>query len=87
MKKTLLKTTLLCASLMLSVPAFAADTVIPTNIPANTGGYDAGLIDNSNFIQRKEYEAQTKYVETKNPAVVEAEIQKKMDLQNKFHLN
>ncbi len=80
MKKTLFKTSLLCAALMLGISAFAD---IPVNVNQSTiGGYDPGLIDNSNFIQQREYEAKEKAIKETDPAVIEADIQKKMDLLN-----
>ncbi len=76
MKRTIIKTSLLCATMFMGIGAFAADYV-PT-----TPNYDPGLIDNSNFIQRKEYEAKTRYEATKDPAVIEEEVRQKMDLLN-----
>ena len=76
MKKTIIKTSLLCATMFMGIGAFAADYV-----PA-APNYDPGLIDNSNFIQRKEYEAKTRYEATKDPAVIEEEVRQKMDLLN-----
>ena len=85
MKTSLLKSTLLCISLMVGAGTFAAPTDFITpngNIAPNVGGYDAGSLDNSTFIQTKQYQAKTKYEETKDPAVIEADIQKKMDMLN-----
>ena len=86
MKKSIFKTSLLCAALAIGMVANAAGEGasgrIPMNVRPEVGGYDAGLIDNSNFIQRKEYEAQTKYSETKDPAYVEEEVRQKMELLN-----
>ena len=76
MKRTIIKTSLLCATMFMGIGAFAADYV-----PA-APNYDPGLIDNSNFIQRKEYEAKTRYEATKDPAVIEEEVRQKMDLLN-----
>lgn len=76
MKKQIIKTSLLCATMIMGLGAFAADvTVAPPN-------YDPGLIDNSNFIQRKEYEAKTRYEATKDPAIIEEEVRQKMELLN-----
>lgn len=80
MKKTLLIISLMCAYLMISPVTFA--NPIQTNVQPAVGGYDAGLIDNSNFIQRKQYEAKTKYTETKDPAIIEEEVRQKMELMN-----
>ena len=76
MKKTIIKTSLLCATLFMGLGAFASDVSIAPP------SYDAGLIDNSNFIQRKEYEAKTRYEATKDPAIIEEEVRQKMDLLN-----
>ena len=75
MKKTIIKTSLLCATMMMGLGAFADSMVTLPN-------YDPGLIDNSNFIQRKEYEAKTRYEATKDPAIIEEEVRQKMDLLN-----
>ncbi len=78
MKNILVKTTLTCAFSIMGISAFAVDG----NTFVNQGGYDAGLIDNTNFIQAKQYQAKTKYEETKDPAVIEEEVRQKMDLLN-----
>ena len=59
MKNILVKTTLTCAFSIMGISAFAVDG----NTFVNQGGYDAGLIDNTNFIQAKQYQAKTKYEE------------------------
>ncbi len=85
MKKSLSKSSLVCALLLMGVSGFSADSSFITpngNFSPNVGGYDAGSIDNSTFVQTKQYQAKTKYVETQDPAYVEADIQKKMDLLN-----
>lgn len=75
MKRTIIKTSLLCTTLLMGLGAFADSMVTLPN-------YDPGLIDNSNFIQRKEYEAKTRYEATKDPAIIEEEVRQKMDLLN-----
>ena len=81
MKKSILGNSLLLASMIVGVAAFA-NPPIPSDSQLPLGNYDAGLIDNSNFIQRKQYETKTKYVETKDPAYVEEEVRQKMELLN-----
>lgn len=78
MKNILVKTSLICAFSMFGAGAFAVDG----STFVNQGSYDAGLIDNTNFIQAKQYQAKTKYEETKDPAYVEEEVRQKMDLLN-----
>lgn len=78
MKNILVKTTLACAFSIIGISAYAVDG----STFVNQGSYDAGLIDNTNFIQAKQYQAKTKYEETKDPAVVEEEVRQKMDLLN-----
>ena len=78
MKNLLIKSSLICAAVMLGGSAFAVDA----GTFVNQGGYDAGLIDNTNFIQGKQYQAREKLVETKDPAVIEEEVRQKMDLLN-----
>ena len=78
MKNILLKTSLICAFSMFGAAAFAVDA----STFVNQGSYDAGLIDNTNLIQARQYQAKTKYEETKDPAVVEEEVRQKMDLLN-----
>ena len=88
MKKSLFKTTALCAALMVGLSAFA-DPTVPDGVtgfssvvnPA-TGGMDPGSIDNSNFIRNRRYVETQKYEATKDPAVVEAEVAQKMALLN-----
>lgn len=78
MKNLLLKTSLICASVMVGNYVFAVDA----GSFINQGSYDPGLIDNTNFIQSKQYQAKEKLQETKDPAVVEEEVRQKMDLLN-----
>jgi len=78
MKNILLKTSLICAFSMFGAGAFAVDG----STFVNQGSYDAGLIDNTNLIQARQYQAKTKYEATKDPAVVEEEVRQKMDLLN-----
>ena len=82
MKKSLLKTSLLCAAIMFGSSVFADNYANP--IPAGASGYDAGFIDNSNFIQGREHRAKTKLnlKETADPAIIEEEVRQKMDLLN-----
>ena len=79
MKKTLLKTSLLCFSAIIGSVAFALPD--PSNVNVY-GGYDPGLIDNSNFMQVQQYQQKVKYEATKDPAVIEADIQRQLDLLN-----
>lgn len=78
MKNVLLKTSLLCAFSILGTGAFAIDG----STFVNQGGYDAGLIDNTNFIQAKQYQIKEKLDDTKDPAVIEAEVKSQMELLN-----
>ena len=78
MKKIILKTSLICASMLIANSAFAVDA----STFVNQGSYDPGLIDNTNFIQSKRYETREKLTETKDPAVIEEEVRQKMDLLN-----
>lgn len=80
MKNVLLKTSLLCAFTLISSSAFAIDA--STFMNTQGSGYDSGLIDNTNFIQGRQYQAKTKYEETKDPAYVEEEVKAKADLLN-----
>ena len=81
MKTKLLKTSLICLSAIVGGTAFAVDTSTYIN-PANAG-YDPGQIDNTNIIQGRRYQRETKeYAETKEPAVIEEEVRQKMDLLN-----
>ena len=82
MKKTILKTSLLCASMMFGIAAYAVNPPSSSDFQPQVGGYDAGLIDNSNFIQRKEYDRRIRWTETEDPAYVEEEVRQKMDLLN-----
>ena len=81
MKNIFLKTSLICAAAFIGSVAFAAPDPSAANL-MNAGGYDAGLIDNTNFIQTKKYQQKVKYQETKDPAIIEEEIRQKMDLLN-----
>ncbi len=78
MKNLLFKTSLICAFTVLGSIALAVDGTTFVN----QGGYDAGLIDNTNFIQGKQYRERVKYEETKDPAVIEEEVRQKMELLN-----
>ncbi len=80
MKNLILKTTLICAAACISGSALASPD--PSNLGSQFQGYDPGLIDNSNFVQAQKYKEKVKYEETKDPAVIEEEISKKMDLLN-----
>lgn len=79
MKKFLVKTSLLCFAAVLGSTAFSAPD--PGNLNA-IGGYDPGSIDQSNFIYTKQYREKVKYEETKDPAVIQADIERQMDLLN-----
>ena len=81
MKNIFLKTSLICAAAFIGSVAFAAPDPGAASL-MNAGGYDAGLIDNTNFIQTKKYQQKVKYQETKDPAIIEEEIRQKMDLLN-----
>lgn len=78
MKNLFFKTSLICALTILGSTVLAVDGTTFVN----QGGYDAGLIDNTNFIQAKQYQQRVKYEETKDPAVIEEEVRQKMDLLN-----
>ena len=78
MKNILLKTTLACAFSIIGLSSFAVDG----STFVNQGSYDAGLIDNTNFVDGRKYQQRTKYEATKDPAVVEEEVRQKMDLLN-----
>ena len=80
MKKILFKTSLVCFAAMVGCSVYAAPD--PGNIGSGLSGYDAGIIDNSNFIQTQQYRQKVKYEETKDPAIIEEEIRQKMDLLN-----
>ncbi|MBQ8887676.1 MAG: ShlB/FhaC/HecB family hemolysin secretion/activation protein [Candidatus Gastranaerophilales bacterium] len=86
MKKSLFKTTALCAALMVGLSAFAdpVDGVTGFNNanPAAYGGLDAGSIDSSNFIRNQRYVEKQRLEATKDPAVIEAEVAQKMALLN-----
>ena len=75
MKKSLFKTSLLCASIILGISAFAdPGSTVPGAggyINPNLGGLDAGSIDNSNFIRNQQYQRSVRYAETKDPAIIE----------------
>lgn len=78
MKNSIIKTSLVFAAVVLGSSAFAVDGTTYVN----QGGYDAGLIDNTNFIQAKRYEIKEKITDTKDPAIIEEEVRQKMDLLN-----
>ncbi len=81
MKNLMIKTSLLCATaLMAATSAIASPD--PSTLGTQYGGYDPGLIDSTNFIQTQKYREKVKYEETKDPAVIEEEISRKMDLLN-----
>ena len=86
MKKSLLKKSLLCASIIIGVSAFAdPGSQLPGSggyINPNLGGLDSGAIDNSNFIRNQQYQKSVRYAETKDPAIIEEEVRQKMDLLN-----
>ena len=85
MKKSLFKTMVLCTALVAGLSAFAAGSDTAGFNPIQNpmaGGYDAGSIDNSNFIRNQRYEAKTKYEATKDPAIIEEEVRQKMELLN-----
>ncbi|MDD3236739.1 MAG: ShlB/FhaC/HecB family hemolysin secretion/activation protein [Candidatus Gastranaerophilales bacterium] len=77
MKKTLLTLSVAMFLVLQSSAAFALNTY-----SAPMSGFDAGVIDNSNFMQLKETEAKKHIEATKDPAVVEEEVRKKMELLN-----
>lgn len=83
MKKSLLKTSLVCIAALVGCSAFAAGTDGIILNPANAG-YDAGQLDNTNFLQGAKYIERTKQQirETKDPAIIEEEVRQKMDLLN-----
>jgi hemolysin activation/secretion protein len=79
MKNLLLKTSLLCAFTVIGASAFAVDA----SSFINQGSYDAGLIDNTNLIQGKQYQERARQErKVDDPAVVEEEVRQKMDLLN-----
>ncbi len=78
MKNVLLKTSLLCAFTLIGASAFAVDA----STFINPGSYDAGLIDNTNLIDARRYQAKTKFEETKDPAYIEEEVKAKAELLN-----
>lgn len=80
MKNLLFKTSLICFAAMIGSGVLAAPD--PGNMGSAWGGYDPGTIDQSNFSQVQSYREKVKYEETKDPAVIEAEIQSKMELLN-----
>ena len=85
MKKSLFKTMVLCTALIAGLSTFAASSDTAGFNPIQNpmaGGYDAGSIDNSNFIRNQRYEAKTKYEATKDPAIIEEEVRQKMELLN-----
>ena len=81
MKKLLFKTSLICLAAIIGCSAYADPDPGTVNNPFN-GGYDPGSIDQSNFSQVKQYQRKIHYEETKDPAVIEEEVSKKMDLLN-----
>ena len=73
MKKTLIKTALLCTTLMVGLSAFSAGSDVTGVQPGaftNYGALDAGTIDNGNFIRNQRYVEKQKYEATKDPAVI-----------------
>lgn len=78
MKNILLKTSLICAFSIIGASAFAVDA----STFVNQGSYDAGLIDNTNLIDARKYQAKQKLIDTKDPAIIEEEVRQKMDLLN-----
>ncbi len=78
MKNKLIKTSFLCLATLIGSCAMAFE---PAANPASSG-YDPGLLDNSNLIQGRQYQAKTKYEASKDPAIVEEEVRQKMDLLN-----
>ena len=79
MKNKLIKTSLLCMAVLSAGVAFAGPE---GNANPSGGSFDPGLLDNYNTIQSRQYQAKTKYEETKDPAIVEEEVRQKMDLLN-----
>ncbi len=86
MKKSLIKTTILCTAFVVGLSAFAGGgsdvTGFDPSAYSNYAGLDPGTIDNGNFIRNKRYVQEQKYEETKDPAVIEAEVAQKMALLN-----
>lgn len=80
MKKLLFKTSLICFAAVIGCSAYSAPD--PANMGSSWGGYDAGNIDQSNFIQTQQYKERLKFVDTKDPAIIEEEVRQKMDLLN-----
>ena len=80
MKNVLFKTSLICLAAMIGCGANSAPD--PNLGSLNGYGYDPGVVDQSNFIQTKKYQAKQRYQETKDPAIIEAEIGKKLELYN-----
>ena len=82
MKNLFFKTSLICSMIIVGNCAFTA-SIYDFATPAQSG-YDAGQLDNRNFIEAARYRERAKeqYKETKNPAVIEEEVRQKMDLLN-----
>ncbi len=78
MKNILLKTSLVCALSLVSAGAFAVDGTTFVN----PGSFDAGLLDNTNIIQGKEYQAKQKLEAQQDPAVIEEKVRQEMALLN-----
>lgn len=77
MKKSILNLALVS---MLILPGSIA-LAVSTNAYSGVGNYDAGLIDNTNFLEMRQYETKQKYQETKNPQIIEEEARQKMELE------
>ena len=86
MKKSLIKTALLCTTLMVGLSAFAAGSDLAgaqyEGLRQSLPGFDPGNIDSGNFIRNQRYVEKEKYEATKDPAVIEAEVAQKMSLLN-----
>ena len=79
MKNKLIKTSLLCMAVLTSGIAFAG----PEQNANPGGGYDAGLLDNYNTIQSRQYQAKERQqIKETDPAIIEEEVRQKMDLLN-----
>lgn len=76
---------------IIAVLAMQASAAYSINAYTGVGNYDPGLIDNTNFLQLRNYETKQKFEETKNPEVIEKEARDKMELQTtkqvQFKLN
>ncbi len=82
MKKILLNTSLICAFSLIGACAFADPVGFDSNGVFQQQGYEPGLIDNSNFVQGRQYQEKQKYEATQDPAVIEEKVRQEMALLN-----